>query len=89
MEARLADKFAEVLEKGSDRQRRVLLAGLTEFHLRRGDVYESRGPIAPSVRRPSITGSATISSRSSSSARVMTASRALCCRLIEFARSGA
>jgi hypothetical protein len=41
VEARLADKFAEVLEKGSDRQRRVLLAGLTEFHLRRADVYQT------------------------------------------------
>ena len=41
VEARLADKFADVLEKGSDRQRRVLLAGLTEFHLRRADVYQT------------------------------------------------
>jgi hypothetical protein len=41
VEARLADKFATVLEKGSDRQRRVLLAGLTEYHLRRGDVYDT------------------------------------------------
>jgi HEAT repeat protein len=41
VEARLADKFAAVLEKGSDRQRRVLLAGLTEFHLRRADVYDT------------------------------------------------
>jgi len=40
VESRLADKFAAVLEKGSDRQRRMLLAGLTEFHLRRADVYD-------------------------------------------------
>lgn len=40
VESRLAEKFAQVLEKGSDRQRKTLLAGLTEFHLRRGDVYD-------------------------------------------------
>ena len=41
VEARLADKFATVLETGNDRARRNLLAGLTEFHLRRADVYDT------------------------------------------------
>jgi hypothetical protein len=40
VEARLADKFADVLEKGSNLQRRVLLAGLTEYPLRRSDAYD-------------------------------------------------
>jgi HEAT repeats/Squalene-hopene cyclase C-terminal domain len=40
VEARLAGKFSAVLENGSDLQRRVLLTGLTEYHLRRADVYD-------------------------------------------------
>ncbi|MBI3471773.1 MAG: HEAT repeat domain-containing protein [Candidatus Solibacter usitatus] len=40
VEARLARKFADVLEKGSDLQRKTLLAGLADFELRRGDVYD-------------------------------------------------
>ncbi len=40
VEARLAGKFAAVLESGSDRQKRMLLTGLTEFHLRRADAYD-------------------------------------------------
>jgi hypothetical protein len=39
VEARLADKFARVLEQGSDLQRKELLAGLVDFPLRHGDVY--------------------------------------------------
>jgi hypothetical protein len=52
VEGRLADKFAGVLEKGSDRQRRVLLAGLAEYPLRRADVYDpaaDRSTPAPPV----------------------------------------
>jgi hypothetical protein len=41
VEGRLAGKFARVLEDGSDLQRKVLLAGLTEFHLRRSDAYDA------------------------------------------------
>jgi hypothetical protein len=39
VEARLSDKFARVLEEGSDLQRKELLAGLVDFPLRHGDVY--------------------------------------------------
>ena len=39
VEARLAGKFAHVLEDGSDFQRRQLLEGLVDFPLRHGDVY--------------------------------------------------
>jgi len=35
VEERLADKFAKVLETGSDAQRKTLLAGLTEYLLAR------------------------------------------------------
>ena len=52
VEARLAHKFATVLETGSDLQRKRLLAGLADFHLRRGDVYDLNadpGSIAPLV----------------------------------------
>ncbi|HTM49272.1 MAG TPA: hypothetical protein VL285_11340 [Bryobacteraceae bacterium] len=42
VEDRLARKFAQVLETGSDAQRKTLLAGLSEFHLRRGDVYDPK-----------------------------------------------
>ncbi|MGH9723372.1 MAG: HEAT repeat domain-containing protein, partial [Bryobacteraceae bacterium] len=40
IEARLADKFSGVLERGAGLERKRLLSGLTEFHLRRGDVYD-------------------------------------------------
>lgn len=40
VESRLARKFSAVLESGSGRQRRLLLAGLTEYPLRRGDIYD-------------------------------------------------
>jgi hypothetical protein len=39
VEARLADKFARVLEQGPDLQRKELLAGLVDLPLRHGDVY--------------------------------------------------
>jgi len=42
IEDRLAAKFADVLEKGSALQARRLLAGLSEFELRRGDVYDPK-----------------------------------------------
>ena len=48
VEDRLATKFDAVLENGSDLQRKELLAGLTEFHLRRADVYDPKAvPGAP------------------------------------------
>jgi hypothetical protein len=40
IEARLAEKFSAVLETGSDLQKKELLAALTEFPLRRGDIYD-------------------------------------------------
>jgi hypothetical protein len=40
IEDRLATKFAKVLETGTPRQVQWLLAGLSEFELRRGDVYD-------------------------------------------------
>src|SRR5205823_2387829 len=40
VESRLADKFAHVLTHGPDLQKQQLLAALTEFPLRRGDVYD-------------------------------------------------
>lgn len=40
IEDRLANKFAKVLESGSPQQAKWLLAGLSEFELRRGDVYD-------------------------------------------------
>lgn len=44
VEAATAEKFARVLESGSDHQKKVLLAGLTEFHLRRADSYQAANP---------------------------------------------
>ena len=52
MEERLAGKFAKVLESRPDAQRKMLLAGLTEFHLRRGDVYDPKAD--PARRVPPI-----------------------------------
>ncbi|MCU1258784.1 MAG: domain containing protein [Bryobacterales bacterium] len=40
VEARLACKFATVLEAGSDSQKKALLRALNEFPLRRGDIYD-------------------------------------------------
>lgn len=40
IESQLADKFAAVLESGNDMQKKELLAALTGFPLRRGDIYE-------------------------------------------------
>lgn len=40
IEDRLATKFARVLESGSKHQVKMLLAGIGEFELRRGDVYD-------------------------------------------------
>ncbi len=40
IEARLANKFAAVLDSGSDEQRKELLRFLTELPLRRADVYD-------------------------------------------------
>ena len=46
VEDRLAVKFAAVLDHGSDHQRRMLLSGLTEFPLRRADVYDLKADMA-------------------------------------------
>jgi hypothetical protein len=40
VENRLAEKFTNVLEKGTDEQKKELLKALTAFHLRRADVYD-------------------------------------------------
>ncbi|MDZ4799603.1 MAG: hypothetical protein SGI92_15680 [Bryobacteraceae bacterium] len=40
IEARLADKFAAVLDKGTAEQKKLLLRSLTEFPLRRADIYD-------------------------------------------------
>ncbi len=40
VESQLAVKFAAVLEKGPEKQKKQLLAALAEIPLRRGDVYE-------------------------------------------------
>lgn len=40
IESRLATKFANILKSGPDLQKRELLASLTEFPLRRADVYD-------------------------------------------------
>jgi hypothetical protein len=52
VEARLAGKFAAVLESGPDVQKKSLLVALNEFPLRRGDVYDlesDMGTVAPPV----------------------------------------
>ncbi len=46
IEARLADKFSVVLEKGTIGQKKELLAALTEFPQRRGDVYDLDADLA-------------------------------------------
>jgi hypothetical protein len=45
IEARLAAKFAGVLENGPVSQKKMLLQGLTELPLRRGDIYDPEGDI--------------------------------------------
>jgi hypothetical protein len=45
VEARLAGKFAGVLENGPAAQKKMLLQGLTELPLRRGDIYDPEGDI--------------------------------------------
>src|SRR4029453_8309791 len=45
VESRLATKFAEVLEKAPAPQKRRLLRALTEFPLRRGDIYDPEADI--------------------------------------------
>jgi hypothetical protein len=40
LESRLAEKFATVLDGNSDLQKKTLLRSLTQFPLRRGDVYD-------------------------------------------------
>lgn len=45
VESRLAEKFAAALEKGSDTQKKALLRALTEFPLRRGDIYDVEADI--------------------------------------------
>ncbi|MCX6594312.1 MAG: hypothetical protein NTZ56_22585 [Acidobacteria bacterium] len=42
IEARQADKFATFLEKENDANRKRLLAALTEFPLRRADIYDEK-----------------------------------------------
>jgi hypothetical protein len=52
VEARLAGKFAAVLEKGPESQKKELLRSLTELPLRRGDIYDLEadlGKTAPPV----------------------------------------
>ncbi len=51
VEAALAAKFARVLESGPDSQKKMLLAGLSDFHLRRADSYQPRPP-TPGPRPP-------------------------------------
>jgi hypothetical protein len=46
VESRLAEKFAAVLAHGPDAQKKALLASLTEFPLRRGDVYDAESDLA-------------------------------------------
>jgi hypothetical protein len=52
VEARLAGKFATVLETGPDSQKKLLLLALNELPLRRGDIYDLEsdlGKAAPPV----------------------------------------
>ena len=45
VEARLAGKFAGILQNGADPQKKELLRALTEYPLRRGDVYDPEADI--------------------------------------------
>ena len=80
VESQLAVKFAAVLEHGPDAQKKQLLAALAELPLRRGDAYDLAPAVGEERRRRSIAASATISSRSPSSARAPPCSPAPCCR---------
>jgi len=56
VEARLAGKFSSILETGADSQKKELLRALTEYPLRRGDVYDPEAdldtkPAAPIYNR--------------------------------------
>ncbi|MGH9628297.1 MAG: HEAT repeat domain-containing protein, partial [Bryobacteraceae bacterium] len=55
VENRLARKIAGILETGSASHKKAVLAGLTEYHLRRSDVYEAKadasGPPPPVYNR--------------------------------------
>ncbi len=46
IESRLAEKFSRVLESGSELQKNRVLAALTEFPQRRGDVYDLDADLA-------------------------------------------
>jgi Squalene-hopene cyclase C-terminal domain len=46
VEARLAGKFAAILESGPDSQKKELLRALNEFPLRRGDIYDLEADIS-------------------------------------------
>jgi hypothetical protein len=49
IEARLANKFAMVLERGSDSEKKELMRFLTEFPLRRADVYDLAADLSKPV----------------------------------------
>jgi hypothetical protein len=49
VEARLAEKFAKVLDSGSVLQKKELLAAITELPLRRGDVYDLDADLSKSA----------------------------------------
>ena len=91
VEARLAGKFAAVLSGGTDAQKKQLLHALTEYPLRRGDVYDPEVELDEKPAPPVITGSATISSRSRFSARAPTNWRRLSrlCWVLRMRRCGA
>lgn len=46
VEAKLAEKFAGVLESGSPHQKQELLQALTELPLRRGDIYDLKADLS-------------------------------------------
>jgi hypothetical protein len=46
IEARLANKFAAVLDRGSDAEKKELLRFLTQFPLRRADVYDLQADLS-------------------------------------------
>ena len=75
VESRLATKFAAVLEKASSTAEEGLLRALTEFPLRRGDIYDPEADITKHRRRRCTTASATTSNRSRSLAKAARGSR--------------
>ena len=52
VEARLGEKYARVLEHGSDDARRTLLSALVEFPLRRADAYDPKAN--PALQAPPV-----------------------------------